>query len=208
MANAVPYKTIEPEEAKRTLAVVDYDSQFTKGIERKVEAFNKKNPDKAYNVTTYKASDLESLAELGEPDKLIHTGGTGDPVPGSTKDSLYICHSHQWKAKEEGGKVEELADYQKGTGYIDIKEDDPVIGNKGQSGIEKYHKLAVTKAPGNAKVIATSKQTLENGEEAEIIEALRYFNGNISVQGHPGGDTPSKIIDNYLEIEEEYKTAA
>lgn len=207
MPTATPYKTIEPEGAKRTLAIVDYGSQFTRGIERKVKAFNNKNPDNALRVDTYKASDLENLAQIGEHDKLIHTGGAGNPVPGSTQNSLYICHSHQIEAEKQGGKVERLADYQKGTGQIDIKEDDPVIGEKGQSNIEKYHTLAVTKAPSNAKVIATSKQTLENGEKAEIIEALRYANGNISVQGHPGGNTPSKILDNYLEIEKEYKAS-
>ena len=208
MDKATPYKTSEPKDAERTLAIVDYGSQFTSGIERKVKAFNRKNPDQAVNVETFRASDLESLAELGQPDKVIHTGGQGDPVPGSTQGSLYICHSHQIEAEKQGGKVERLSDYQKGTGYMDVQEDDPVIGEQGQAKIEKYHTLAVTKAPKNAKVIATSKQTLESGEEAEIIEALRYANGNVSVQGHPGGDTPSKIIDNYLEIDDEYEEAA
>ncbi|MCH8067297.1 MAG: hypothetical protein IIC69_01820 [Nanoarchaeota archaeon] len=207
MAKAKPYRTIETEGAKRTLAIVDYDSQFTGGIERKVEDFNKAHPDKAYRVETHKATDLESLAQLNA-DKVIHTGGQGDPVPGTAPGSLYICHSHQFKAEQEGGKVERLADYQKGTGYMDVKEDDPVIGKQGQTSIEKYHTLAVTEAPKNAKVIATSKQTLENGEETEIAEAIRYVDGSISVQGHPGGDTPSSIIDNYLDIDQEYKEAA
>ena len=208
MPTATPYKTIEHKGAENTLAIIDYNSQFTKGIEKKVKAFNKENPGRAYRIETYKASDLENLAQIREHDKLIHTGGAGNPVPGSTQNSLYICHSHQIEAEKQGGKVERLADYQKGTGYIDVKEDDPVIGKQGQSAIEKYHTLAVTKAPKNAKVIATSKQTLENGEKAEIIEALRYANGNISVQGHPGGDTPSEILDNYLEIEKEYTKAS
>jgi len=208
MDKATPYRTIETKGAGRTLAIVDYGSKFTSGIEGKIRDFNKKNPDKAYNVKTYKASKLENLAQLDSADKVIHTGGTGNSVPGSTEDSLYICHSHQIEAERQGGKVERLSEYQKGTGYMEVKEDDPIIGEEGRSAIEKYHTLAVTEAPKNAKVIATSKQTLENGEETEIIEALRYANGNVSVQGHPGGDTPSKIIDNYLEIEEEYKEAA
>jgi len=208
MADSKPYKTIESPGAKRTLAIVDYGSKFTSGIERKVEDLNKKNPEKAYNIKTYKASDLENLAEIGEPDKVIHTGGTGDPVPGTTQGSLYICHSHQFKAEQEGGKVERLADYQKGVGYMEIKEDDPIIGDQGQSAIEKYHTLAVTEAPKNAKVIATSKQTLKSGDEAEIIEALRYSDGSVSVQGHPGGKTPSAIVGKYLEIEKEYEKAA
>lgn len=205
MANA--YKTVNWKGANRKLAIVDYGSQFTEGIEDKVRAFNRKNPNQALHVKTYKASDLESLAQLNA-DKVIHTGGQGDPVPGTAPGSLYICHSHQFKAEQEGGKVERLADYQKGTGYIDVKEDDPVIGEQGQTSIEKYHTLAVTEAPKNAKVIATSKQTLESGEETEIIEAIRYADGSVSVQGHPGGKTPSDIIDNYLDLDQEYKEAA
>ena len=208
MAKAKPYRTIEAKGATRTLSIVDYGSQFTEGIERKVKAFNRKKPDQALNVKTYKASDLENLSQLDGDDLKIHTGGKGEPVPGTTQGSLYICHSHQEEAVNQGGEVERLSEYQKGTGHMDIKEDDPVIGEKGESAIEKYHTLAVTKAPKNAKVVATSKQTLENGEEAEIIGALRYANGNVSVQGHPGGDTPSDIIDHYLEIDEEYKEAA
>jgi len=208
MDKATPYKTSEPKGAERTLAIVDYDSKFTVGIEKKVKAFNKKNPDLAVKVETYKASDLESLADLGDPDRVIHTGGQGDPVPGSAPGSLYICHSHQFKAEQEGGTVERLSDYQKGTGHMEVSENDPIIGKQGSQAIEKYHTLAVTKAPKNAKVIATSEQTLENGEQAEIAEAIRYSDGSVSVQGHPGGATPSKIIDNYLEIDEEYKEAA
>ena len=208
MEKASPYRTIEHEGAKRTLAIVDYGSQFTDGIERKVEDLNEKNPEKAYSIKTYKATDLENLDQIGEADKTIHTGGQGDPVPGTSPGSLYICHSHQFKAEQEGGKVDSLADYQKGTGYMDVKEDDPVIGEQGQTSIEKYHTLAVTEAPKNAKVLATSKQTLDNGEEAEIAEAIRYADGSVSVQGHPGGKTPSDILENYLEIGDEYEKAA
>ena len=207
MDKATPYKTFGPEGAERTLAIVDYDSQFTKGIEGRVRAFNKKNPDRAVKVETHKASDLENLAQLGA-DKIIHTGGQGDPVPGSAPGSLYICHSHQFKAEQEGGEVKRLSDYQIGPGVMDVKEDDPVSGKEGKTRIEKYHTLAVTKAPKNAKVIATSTQTLESGEKAEIAEAIRYADGSVSVQGHPGGATPSDIIENYLEIEEEYEEAA
>lgn len=207
MAKAKPYRTIEPEGATRTLSILDYGSQFTGEIEKKVKEWNEKHPDKAYRVETHKASDLENLAQLNA-DKVIHTGGQGEPVPGTAPGSLYICHSHQFKAEQEGGKVERLADYQKGTGYMDVKEDDPIIGKHGKSAIEKYHTLAVTEAPKNAKVIATSKQTLESGEEAEIAEAIRYADGSVSVQGHPGGDTPSSIIENYLDINQEYKEAA
>ncbi|MCH8329010.1 MAG: hypothetical protein IIB81_01305 [Nanoarchaeota archaeon] len=206
MEKARPYRTIEHKGATNTVAIVDYDSRFTKGIEAKIRKFNKKNPDSAYKIETYKASELENLAQISGAKKLIHTGGTGDAVSGYTQGSLYICHSHQIEAEKQGGKVERLSDYQKGTGYMDIQEDDPVIGEQGQAKIEKYHTLAVTEAPKNAKVIATSKQTLEDGREVETVEALRYDDGSISVQGHPGGNTPSEIINNYLGTREYKKS--
>jgi len=184
---------------KKKLAIIDYDSIFTGGIEEKVRQFNVHNPQDSYQVITYKASDLKSLDDV-KADKVIHTGGQGDPVDGERPGSLYICHSHQWKAEKEGGKVEHLADYNKGTGYMEVQDDDDVIGKQGsQVPIEKYHTLAVTDAPKNAKVIATSKQTLKDGRKVETAEALRYKDGSISVQGHPGGKTPSYVIDKYLE---------
>ena len=197
-----PHRTTGPKGAKNRLAIVDYDSIFSEGIEKKVKQFNKDNPGQAYKVDTYKASELENLAHIGETDRLIHTGGKGDPIKGNiSANTLYICHSHQWKAEQEGGKVERLSDYQKGKGYMEIKTDDPVVGEQGQAAIEKYHTLAVTEAPKNAEVIATSKQTLEGGKEVETAEAIRYDDGSISVQGHPGGKTPSYIIDNFLKTE-------
>jgi GMP synthase-like glutamine amidotransferase len=182
---------------KEKIAIIDYDSMFTGGIEEKVKRYIAKNPGDSYQVL--KASDLESLDDI-DATKVIHTGGTGEPVPGERPGSLYICHSHQWKAQQEGGKVEHLADYNKGTGYMEVQDDDDVIGKQGsQVAIEKYHTLAVTEAPKNAKVIATSKQTLKDGREVETAEALRYKDGSISLQGHPGGKTPSYVIDKYLE---------
>lgn len=208
MAKATTYKTIESKGAKRAIAIIDYDSMFTESIEDKIKGFNMNNPEEAYDIHTYKASELGDLAEIDE-DKTIHTGGQGKPVNGSKPGSLYICHSHQWKAEKEGGKVEHLADYQKGIGYMEVKEDDPVIGEQGHSPIEKYHTLAVTEAPKNAKVIATSKQTLEGGREVETAEAIRYDDDSISIQGHPGGKTPSNVLYNFLKTQTNgYKKAA
>lgn len=209
MAKAKPSKTMKAEGAKKRAVLVDYNSTFTAGIESQIRAYNEAHPEDAYAVDTYRASSLDNLADVGEADRVIHTGGVGEPVKGDTKGNpskLYVCHSHQWKAEEGGGKVERLAEYQKGTGYMDVKENDPVVGNAGKVPIDKYHVLAVTKAPKNAKVVATSRQTLEDGREVETAEAIRYEDGSVSVQGHPGGGAAAHVIHNYLGPE--YKEAA
>jgi len=42
MATAAPYKVGGNDESTRTVAIVDYNSKFTRGIEKKILDFNKK----------------------------------------------------------------------------------------------------------------------------------------------------------------------
>ena len=55
MAETKPYRVLGDKNAQNTVAIVDYNSQFTKGIERKVMKYNKHNPSSTYRIHTYKA---------------------------------------------------------------------------------------------------------------------------------------------------------
>ena len=87
----------------------------------------------------------------------------------------------------------------KGVRTIDIIEDDDILGSRGKIHIMKYHSLAVTRAPKNTRVLAKSKTIREDGKEIEIIEALRYPDGSISIQGHPEEGIANNVFQNFLE---------
>ena len=94
--------------------------------------------------------------------------------------------------------VTALADFYKGVQYIEVLEDDSILGKKGKMPIMKYHCLGVTIPPKNAKILATSKAILKDGSEAEIVEAVRYQDGSFGIQGHPEEGIAAHIIYNIL----------
>lgn len=112
---------------------------------------------------------------------------------------LYICHSHQWKARQEGGVVVRLKDYIKGIRYIDVLESDAALGHKAKLPIMEYHTLAVVHPPACAKVLAISKAKDKDGKDIEIIEALKYPDGSVSIQGHPEEGTAAGVFYNLFE---------
>ena len=65
--------------------------------------------------------------------------------------------------------------------------------------IMEHHELGVVSPPPSAKVIATSKARDSSGKEIEIIEALRYRDGSVSVQGHPEEGRAFHILYNFFE---------
>lgn len=188
----------------RKIVIFDYDSRFRGDIERSIREYNAMFPERALLVEVCRASDcpFESLA--GPADVIIHSGGDGEPVIEDVSDvpKLYICHSHQWKARKLGGKIIKLKDYIKGVQQIDVLDDDDIIGKKGPMPIMKYHSLVVTRAPASAKVLARARIVDGHGESIDSVEALRYPDGSVSVQGHPEEGTAMHIIHNFLKAAE------
>jgi anthranilate/para-aminobenzoate synthase component II len=188
----------------KKILIFNYDSRFCGDIERSIQEYNAMFPDKAFLVEVCRASGcpFESLA--GPADVIIHSGGDGEPVIEDIKDvpRLYICHSHQWKAKKSGGNLLKLDRYITGVQAIDILDDDNILGKKGKMPIMKYHSLIVTKAPVAAKVLARAKILVDKNLVVDSIEALRYPDGSVSVQGHPEEGTAIHIIHNFLKMTE------
>lgn len=185
---------------KRRIVIFDYDSKYTPDIVRAVQRFNLVHPEDALIIDVIKARECKSESEAGKADIISHSGGDGRPIQedifGIPK--LYICHSHQWKARKEGGMISRLIDYYKGVRFIDILEDDDILGRRGKMTIMEDHCLAVTKAPSSARVLATSRAVDNCGREVEIIEGLKYPDGSVSIQGHPEEGAASHIFHNFL----------
>jgi len=183
------------------VVVFNYNSRFIENILTAVQRYNDLFPEKAFTVDMYKASEcpFESLA--GQTNAIIHSGGDGEPVREDNESvpKLYICHSHQWKARKNGGKVIRLRGFVTGIQTIDLLEDDEILGRRGKIAVMKYHSLAVIEPPPCAKVLAKSKIIDTDGREIEAIEALRYAGGSVSIQGHPEEGTAYHIFHNFFE---------
>ena len=184
----------------RKAVIFNYRSMFVKAIENVIKDYNLFSADDSILYDTCKVRGYLSESMAGSVDIIIHSGGRGTPVKEDKLDisKLYICHSHQWKARHEGGEVIQLGKLIKGVMDIDLLEDNEVLGRKGKLPIMQYHELAVTKAPPGARVLATSKAVNSSGKEIEIIEALEYPDGSISVQGHPEEGTAKHIFYNFF----------
>jgi len=186
--------------ALRRAVVFNYNSLFSPEIKKTIERYNEAFPEKAFKLDMYDASKIVSESLVGRADVIIHSGGDGVPVEEDTEDipKFYICHSHQWKARKEGGSVVRLKEIIKGVKEIEVSEDDDILGGRGALPIMQYHKLAVVRPPEGAKVLARSRVTDPNGEVIEIIEAIKYGDRSISVQGHPEEGTAAHLLFNFL----------
>lgn len=184
----------------KKVTVFDYNSLFLGSIKEMLRLYNDLNSKDALSVTVCKSTDCTSESMAGPADIIIHSGGDGVPVKEDAKNvsRLYICHSHQWKARQEGGEVVRLKKIIKGVQPVDVLEDDEILGKKGKMPIMQYHTFAVTRPPHSAKVLATSKVQDAEGKEIEIIEALKYPDGSVSIQGHPEEGTAKHIVHNFL----------
>ena len=182
--------------------VFNYNSRFAAHIVQAIHAYNLLYPKRAFFVDMYRADECGCESEKLPADVIIHSGGDGRPVKEDVTDTskIYICHSHQWKAKLSGGEVIRLKDPVTGIKDIDIIEDDDMLGKSGKMRIMEYHELAVVKPPSCARVIAVSKAQDAGGKEVEIIEALRYPDGSISVQGHPEEGRGFHVLSNFLNL--------
>ena len=180
----------------------DYNSRFARAIENCILKFNELYPEESLCVSFYKSDKCDYESSAGSADYIIHSGGEGDVVKEDIFDipKLYICHSHQRKDKKEGGKIKRLFDYHKGVECVDVIKNDRIFGKAGKMSIMQYHCLAVTKVPSNAHVLAVSRAKDYFGQEVNVVEALKYDDKTISVQGHPEEGTAFHIIHNFLKI--------
>ena len=123
-----PIRSILPSRARRRMVVFNYDSRFIGDIERTVLRYNVLHPDNPISLDVYESSSWARESEVGRADLIGHSGGDGTPVlEDMNVPKFYICHSHQWKAKKEGGVVSRLEGYIKGHHLVDIVEEDAVL---------------------------------------------------------------------------------
>ncbi len=186
----------------KKVAIFNYKSKFAQDITRIVQMYNLSRPLNVFDFNIFSFEDIRAESEAGTVDFIIHSGGDGTPVKEDTAGvpKLYICFSHEWKAVSGGGVMVELSSLIKGVREIEVISDDPVLGPKGRMPIMKYHELAITTPPADADVIAVSRSKDKSGKEVEIIEALRYKDGSLSLQGHPEEGTAAHVFHNFLDM--------
>jgi GMP synthase-like glutamine amidotransferase len=186
----------------KKVAIFNYNSKFAQDITRTIRAYNLSRPLRPFDVNMFNFEDIRTESEAGTVDLIIHSGGDGRPVKEDTTGvpRLYICFSHEWKAVLGGGVMIELSETIKDVREIEVIKDDPILGPKGKMSIMKYHELAITAPPADAEVIAVSRSKDKNGREVEIIEALRYKDGSLSLQGHPEEGTAAHVFHNFLDM--------
>jgi GMP synthase-like glutamine amidotransferase len=182
----------------KRVVIFNYNSKFARDIQQIVLTYNPSHAANDFAMDMYPYRDIEVESEAGPADVIIHSGGKGRPVKEDIYGvpKIYICHSHEWKAAYSGGKVATLSGCIKGIHEIDVLDDDEIFGRKGKMRIKKFHELAVVKPPKHAKVLAVSRAFDVNNDEIEIIEALKYPDGSVSVQGHPEEGTAAHIFHN------------
>ena len=185
----------------RTAVIFNYNSKFISHIVKTINRYNFLYPKKAFSIYVCDAKDFSKESLAGPADIIIHSGGDGRPVIEDVKGvpRFYICHSHQWKAKTEGGRVVRLKDYIRRVQTIDVLGNDEILGKKGKMPIMQYHRLAVTNSPRYAKILATSRAIDKDEKEIEVIEALKYPNESVSVQGHPEEGAAAHIFYNFFD---------
>jgi GMP synthase-like glutamine amidotransferase len=185
----------------RRAVIFNYNSRFADDIIRSIRIYNLLHPKKMFSIDVYRTGECRRESEAGPADVIIHSGGDGKPVIEDVLNipKLYICYSHQWKAKMEGAKVTKLKEKIEGLRFINVLEDDDIIGRRGKMPIMEYHEFAVVSSPRSANIIAISKARDLSGKELELIEALRYPDGSISIQGHPEEGRAFHILYNFFE---------
>ena len=185
----------------RRAVIFDYSSIFLEHIVNTMYVYNLIRPKKAFSVDVYRAEECRFESLRGPADVIIHSGGNGIPVKEDVLNTpkLYICYSHQWKARIEGGQLIQLKGDIRGIRPIDVLEDDDILGRRGEMPIMEYHEQGVVYPPRSVEVIAISKARDLAGKEIEIIEALRYRDGSVSIQGHPEEGRAFHIFYNFLE---------
>jgi anthranilate/para-aminobenzoate synthase component II len=184
----------------RRVVIFNYSSKFAGDILRVLSQYNYSNPENSFKVDFYHFDKYESESEVGAADVIIHSGGDGRPVcediTGVPK--VYICHSHEWKALACGAEMVQLSSCIKGRHEIDVIEDDEILGPRKKIPIMKYHELAIVTRPKKSRILAVSRALDANNKEIEIIEALRYDDGSIGIQGHPEEGAAAHIFHNFL----------
>ncbi len=185
----------------RRVVVFNYNSKFAPYFGETIARYNESRPGNRFVMDMYLFDRVESESDAGPADVIIHSGGDGRPVRENVHSvpKIYICHSHEWKAQAGGGELIQLSGCIKGVQHVDILEEDDILGTRGKMPIMKYHELAITTAPWDAEVLAVSKALDEDNRVIEIIEALKYDDGSISIQGHPEEGTAEHIIHNMFD---------
>ena len=186
------------QEKQRGILVVDFGSQYSRLIARRVRELNRYceivSPDSKEEATSI---DIDGVILSGGPSSVYDEGAPSIPewIKKIDVPFLGICYGMQEMIHEAGGKVQRSDKREYGRANIKSTADHPIMKNL-ESNLEVWmsHSDRVESLPDGFSVIAES----ENCKNAVIARGLKF----IGLQFHPEvSHTPQgvKILENYLE---------
>ena len=173
-----------PAETHEKLLIVDFGSQVTKLIARRVResgVYSEVHPFNRIDEALLKRFNPKAIILSGGPSSVIGTGTPraheaiwdfGVPVLG-------ICYGQQTMCAQLGGAVEASDEQEFGRAFLDVSGDSPLFaGLGGEEQVWMSHGDRVSKLPEGFKIIGVSP----NAPYAAIADEARKFYG---VQFHP-----------------------
>ena len=173
-----------PAETHEKLLIVDFGSQVTKLIARRVResgVYSEVHPFNRIDEALLKRFNPKAIILSGGPSSVIGTGTPrahkaiwdfGVPVLG-------ICYGQQTMCAQLGGAVEASDEQEFGRAFLDVSGDSPLFaGLGGEEQVWMSHGDRVSKLPEGFEIIGVSP----NAPYAAIADEARKFYG---VQFHP-----------------------
>jgi GMP synthase (glutamine-hydrolysing) len=184
---------------KERILIIDFGSQFTQLITRRVREANVYSEIHSHNIT------FDEVKRFN-PSGIILSGGPMSVYDANAPDLdeqilkinvpvLGICYGLQLISKKMGGKVEPARDREYGRAILNIVETSPLLANVSiQSKVWMSHGDYLTELPKGFKIIA-------NSDHSPIGAAANEKEKIYGVQFHPEvahTDEGKKIISNFL----------
>ena len=179
------------------IAVIDFESRFTKDILDKLEQIGVDHYLFRYDVKAEDIKDYDALIFTGSYDTVYDGGRLPDPsIMESNKPILGICYGHQLVHYLLGGQVKRALHPEIEVVEIEILKSELFDNFPSKTKVVMHHYDEVTKMAEGFKCIATGKNCKYCA--SENIERKIY-----TVQFHPeakGNDLGIEVFENFITI--------
>jgi GMP synthase (glutamine-hydrolysing) len=184
---------------KEKILIIDFGSQFTQLITRRVREFNVYSEIHSHKITIDEIKNFNPTGIIlsGGPMSVYDTGAPDidESILGLKIPVLGICYGLQIISKKLGGKVEPAKDREYGRAILDVVEASPLFNSlRKESEVWMSHGDYLTELPAGFKIIAKS----DHSPIAAVANETKRIYG---VQFHPEVAHTvegTKIIHNFL----------
>lgn len=178
--------------------ILDFGSQYTQLIARKVRELNIFSEILPYNQENIPSKDYQAIILSGSPYSCLDNDAPliSDEIINSGKPILGICYSAQFVAHKFGGEVSASSHREYGRAIITHTNDNNLLFQDidTESQVWMSHGDTIISLPSDAKILA-STQSIDNA--AYFLPSLNFY----GVQFHPEVHHTSqgnKLLENFL----------